>query len=78
MIPPYANAREYIREEAFVLPGSREAIDVQWFRLNGDIQALIYIHDDLHATMQAGERIGCCRLAKKNGPVARRLASALR
>lgn len=71
--PPYLNSREFVSEEAFQIPESREKIEICWFRLNGDVQALIYIHDDLHATMLANERVGCCRLAKKNGPLARKL-----
>jgi len=72
--PPYLNPREFIREEASAVPESKEKIEVCWFRLDGKVQALIYIHDELHATMLEGERIGCCRLAKKDGPLARKLA----
>lgn len=75
--PPYLNSREFISEESFVVPRSKEAFDVRWFRLNGEVQVLIYINDDLHATMLAGERTGCCRLAKKNGPLANHLCPVL-
>lgn len=71
--PPYVNPREYVGEEEFIVPESKEKIEVCWFRLNGEVQALIYIHDELHATMLTGERVGCCRLARKNGPLARKL-----
>ena len=71
--PPYLNAREFVSEEVFNVPQSRSAIDVKWFKLNGEVQALIYIGGDLHATMLAGESVGQCRLAKKNGPLAKKM-----
>ena len=76
-VPPYLNSREFISEDEFIIPESKEKIEVCWFHLNGAVQALIYIYDELHATMLAGERVGCCRLAKKNGPLARKLAELL-
>lgn len=76
-LPPYLNSREFVSEEEFAVPESREKIEVCWFRLNGEIQALIYIHDELHATMLTGERVGCCRLAKKSGPLARKLVDRI-
>ncbi len=74
---PVLNPREFVREDLFRPPSSRDEIDVQWFRVDGEIHVSIFIHDELHATLLAGNRIGSCRLARKNGPLARKLTSVL-
>ena len=65
------NAAEFVAEKKFVITKSKDQITVRWFRLNGAVLASIYIDEVLHATLISNELIGRCRLAKKNGPLAK-------
>jgi hypothetical protein len=70
---PFANPVDYVAQEGFAPPSSVDDIEVRWSRSSpGEIvTAWVFIRGKLHATLAAGEKLGRCRLAAKDGPLAR-------
>ncbi len=70
---PFANAAQYVAQVPFAPPSFAGEIEVRWSGGGraGNVRAQVFIRGVLHATLARNERPGACRLAAKDGPLAR-------
>lgn len=74
---PFANCAAFVSDDPFDPPKSMAAVSVEWIDTE-DTEALmvmVFIHGRLHATIRAGEKPGRCRLARRDGPLAKILSA---
>jgi hypothetical protein len=71
---PFLNPASYIQQPKIFRQITQDSeVRVEWLQRNGVTGAAIYIRGELHATVFEGEKPGSCRLAKNDGPLAKRL-----
>jgi hypothetical protein len=70
-----ANSQGFVRTDLeIVMPDSEADFAVVWQLQNAsDPKVIIYLRDEVWATMAPGTKPGFCRLAMKDGPLARLL-----
>ena len=72
---PFANPLSHVARTGFIPPTADHQITVQWDGPPESPMASVFIHGSLHATLKPGERPGRCKLASKNGPLAKVLSA---
>lgn len=71
---PFANPVDYVDEGSkFSLPTAIDQISVNWLVREGRIFAQVFARGVLFAELTEGDKPGRSRLAKKNGPLAKKL-----
>ncbi|WP_373987769.1 hypothetical protein [Duganella sp. BuS-21] len=69
---PFANSADYVRTDIKVeLPVYQNDVSVRWLDRNGRRVAQIFFAENLFAELTEGAKPGWCRMAKKDGPVAK-------
>jgi hypothetical protein len=72
---PFANCREFMREEGrFAKAAALADIHVEWQYTAGQPKALVYLSGALAALVGVNDKPGYCRFASKDGPLAKVLA----
>ena len=73
---PMANPQGFVRTDLqIMLPESEADFAIDWqLQSASDPKVIIYLRDEVWATMAPGTRPGFCRLAKMDGPLARLLS----
>ncbi|AIE87465.1 hypothetical protein [Fimbriimonas ginsengisoli] len=70
---PFANSVGFVRGEIFEPLTSSSEIFVSWGELGDKLEAAIHLRGKYHALLREGEKPGYCRLAAKDGPLAKTL-----
>ncbi len=75
---PFANCAAFVSDDPFEPPTSMAVVSVEWIDTEDTelLMARVFIHGRLHATIRPGEKPGCCRLARRDGPLARSLVDS--
>ena len=74
-IPP-RNPEQFVADAQFPLPRSGEDFSAQWWREGGVLYARVFIRKALVGILVPGKKPGWSIMAKKDGPVAKVLASS--
>lgn len=70
---PFCNPVGYASSEVSPAISGREEVEVYWGELGGQLEAAIHIRGVYHALLREGEKPAYCRLAMRDGPVAKTL-----
>lgn len=70
---PFANAQDYVSTAPFSPPSSEDQIGVEWNapQKGEPLRAFLFLRDALHAVLVVGEKPGMCRMARRDGPLAK-------
>jgi hypothetical protein len=72
--PPFLNPEEFVDAEDFTPVSTGDEVTFIWSEAEGSPVVDILIHSAPHARIKLGAKPGWCRLASKDGPLARRMA----
>jgi len=69
---PFSNPSAYTADGGLMLqPVGAEDVQVNWEDESGNLEAYIYVFENLYGVVGSGDKPGYARYAAKNGPLAR-------
>ena len=74
-VPP-RNPAQFVADARFPLPESPDDLSAEWWREGGVLYARVFIRKALAGILVPGMKLGWSIMAKKDGPVAKALASS--